>query len=193
MKLETRTETSRDNWRTPSEIIALVKRIFDYPIDLDPCAAPDPKFHFATENYSGETGEAPFITGRNGLKTAWTGNVFINPPYGKAIRLWIDKGYFEYIRANTVSQIWLVPARPGSHWWANLLRMSPLFAVLNGRLKFDDQPASAGFPSALFIATRNKPTIKRFVSECTESNWTLYRKVYPVDSLLTACQTTSEI
>jgi hypothetical protein len=71
-----------DEWFTPPDIIQALKG----PFDFDPCTCVD----------------APFVTARNiltksedGLKVPWheqnVGRVWMNPPYGRDIHLWMEK------------------------------------------------------------------------------------------------------
>lgn len=66
-------------WYTPPEILDLIYQVMD--IDLDP-ASPYPATVLARKHYTKEM---------DGLSKPWRGNVFLNPPYGREVSLWIDK------------------------------------------------------------------------------------------------------
>jgi len=162
---ERRTKSSRDDWRTPPEEIALVKRIFGGAIDLDPCASPYPEMQFARHS----------IAERGGLVASWGGNVFINPPYGRAILDWTRKGRADASSEHTTAQIWLVPGRAmDSKWWRELMAFCPVFAIKKKRIKFDGTTCGAMFPSALCYCG---PDEARFIDEVEKAGWTVYRKV----------------
>ena len=64
-------------WLTPPE---LVKKIGTF--DLDPCTPINSPFKHATVNFS---------ILDDGLSKEWFGRVYLNPPYGKGMELWIEK------------------------------------------------------------------------------------------------------
>lgn len=72
-----RSETTTVEWLTPPE---LVKSLGDF--DLDPCSPINPPFVHAKNN---------FTTLDNGLVKEWFGRVYLNPPYGRGMELWLEK------------------------------------------------------------------------------------------------------
>ncbi len=68
---------STDSWITPQW---LIKRLG--PFDLDPCAC-DPQ--------PWPTAEKMVTEVENGLLTLWSGFVWCNPPYGKALGVWLNR------------------------------------------------------------------------------------------------------
>lgn len=67
-----------DVWLTPPHILGKLGAF-----DLDPCAAPEPR---------------PWATARrhitlpdDGLAVEWTGRVWLNPPYGRAVGTWLAR------------------------------------------------------------------------------------------------------
>ena len=73
--------------------------------------------------------------------------VYMNPPYGRAIGRWVSKLRDDYEAGRVEAAIALLPARPDTQWW-KLTRGYPRCHV-EGRLKFSGQKNSATFPSAL--------------------------------------------
>lgn len=68
-----------DTWLTPPEIVEALGRF-----DLDPCAAPHPRPWFlAEENWS--------LPEADGLSRGWFGRVWLNPPYGPATGMWLER------------------------------------------------------------------------------------------------------
>jgi DNA N-6-adenine-methyltransferase (Dam) len=158
--IERTTKTTRTDWRTPKDIVAMVREIFGGVIDVDPCASKKTKYQIALKNYS-----------ICGLEKRWTGNVFVNPPYGRGIGQWVDKGITEYEAHAATSIIWLVPARMDTVWWRRLLVYTVYFSIINGRLRFNDGDVPAQFPSALVLWGHHFDAFKKAI---VSRDWKLY-------------------
>ena len=93
------------NWSTPQDFYDKLNWRFG-PFDLDPCAS--------THN----TKCANFFTEvEDGLGKDWEGfTCFINPPYGRGIDKWIEKGYRESLKHHT-KVVMLIPARTDTKYW----------------------------------------------------------------------------
>ena len=116
----------RADWKTPRALYQALDAEFDF--DYDPCPA-KPKV--------------------DGLTSDW-GNVnFVNPPYGKEITKWIEKGYEENLKGNIV--VFLLPSRTDTKWWHEYIMKADEIRFIRGRLKFDDQKNPAPFPSAIAV------------------------------------------
>lgn len=72
-----RCENTKIEWLTPPD---LVKQLGHF--DLDPCCPINAPFYHAVKNYT-------MID--NGLKKEWFGRVYLNPPYGRGMELWMEK------------------------------------------------------------------------------------------------------
>ena len=72
-----RCENTKVEWLTPPE---LVKQLGEF--DLDPCSPIDAPFYHATNHYT-------IID--DGLSKEWKGRVYLNPPYGRGMELWLEK------------------------------------------------------------------------------------------------------
>ncbi|NHM06658.1 adenine methyltransferase [Flavobacterium sp. CYK-4] len=72
-----RCEQTKVEWLTPPE---LVKMLGDF--DLDPCSPVNAPFYHA-KHY--------FTIQDDGLSKEWFGRVYMNPPYGKGMELWMEK------------------------------------------------------------------------------------------------------
>lgn len=106
-------------WYTPPDLLAEIERFLGC-IDLDP-ARPDAE---------------------NGLMQTWTGRIFLNPPYGRHIKKWIDKAMTDPVD----ELVLLVPASTGVKWFQPLWQHSICF--ITGRLRFSWKDA-APFNSVL--------------------------------------------
>lgn len=129
-------------WYTPVEVIQRVVASLG-EIELDPCANEDNQVQ-ATKH---------FTAADDGLAREWFGRVYMNPPYGSDIGLWVQRLCEQYACGNVTEAIALVPARVDTEWF----RMFRDFAVcfVNGRLKFSGCDNSAPFPSALVYLGKN--------------------------------------
>lgn len=77
------------------------------------------------------------------------GLVWINPPYGKALPLFVKKAYEESLKGCKI--IMLIPSRTDTSYWHKYIFNQPNVRVefLKGRLKFGNSKNSAPFGSAL--------------------------------------------
>lgn len=94
------------------------------------------------------------------LQADWSnsGNVWLNPPYGRHIGKWIEKSYRESQKGITV--VVLVPARTDTAWWHDWAMQATEIRFIRGRLKFVGAASSAPFPSAILIFKQ----VPKFVS-----------------------------
>jgi len=125
-------------WETPQDFYERLNNTFQF--DLDPCAT------VATtkcKNY--------FTKEEDGLSKSWQGHrVFMNPPYGRAIKKWIEKAHEEGKKPNTVV-VCLIPARTDTKYWhKHCMKASEIYFV-KGRLKFGNSKNAAPFPSAVVV------------------------------------------
>jgi site-specific DNA-methyltransferase (adenine-specific) len=129
---------------TPDLIKERVLTFFDGTIDLDPCTN------------SCKTPNIPALfhydATMDGLSLPWAGRVFVNPPYGRGLPLWIKKAIREYEESRAREILILVPSRTDTQWYKALQPYARLF--IEGRLKFKDEAGTiqppAPFPSAVF-------------------------------------------
>lgn len=66
-----------DTWLTPPGILESLGEF-----DLDPCTPPEMPWSTAARRYTEED---------DGLEQPWDGRVWLNPPYGKVLGLWLRK------------------------------------------------------------------------------------------------------
>lgn len=72
-----RSENTKVEWLTPP---SLVKKLGVF--DLDPCSPINAPFLHAKTNYT---------ISDDGLTKEWLGRVYLNPPYGRGMELWLEK------------------------------------------------------------------------------------------------------
>ena len=132
-----------DEWATPLSLFESLDREFG-PFTLDPCAT------VANAKCS-----RFFTKATDGLAQDWGREVvFMNPPYGRHISLWMRKALAAAQGGATV--VCLVPARTDTHWWHSYA-MAGEVRFIRGRIKFGEAIHSAPFPSAIVIF---RPPIK---------------------------------
>lgn len=94
--------------------------------------------------------------------------MFCNPPYGRAIYNWVQKGYEESRKPGTVV-VMLIPARTDTAYFHDFIFHGKADEVrfIKGRLKFTDEDGNAKdaapFPSAVIVW--RSPDMKKDVKE----------------------------
>ena len=130
--------SASDEWYTTPDIIDAAIACMGR-IDLDPCSNSHESPNVpASRHYTKED---------DGLSLPWFGNVYVNPPYGTAIPLWVDKIITEYQSGNIERCVLLLPARTDTQWFRKMAEYPKCFMF--GRIKFNGHENSAPFPSML--------------------------------------------
>jgi len=116
-------------WYTP-------RRIFDalgLEFDLDPC--------------SPGRAVVPWIPARrhivlpeNGLAAPWTGRVWLNPPYGRDTRSWLER------LAGHGNGVALVFARLETKWFQEVASTADVVCFVRGRISFEKSDNCPGHP-----------------------------------------------
>lgn len=133
-----------NEWETPDDIFNKLDEEFNFT--LDPCCtdttAKCAKF------YTKET---------NGLIQDWSKEtVFVNPPYGREIKHWVEKSYKEFLKGATV--VMLIPARTDTKYWHEYIFDKAEVRFIKGRIKFlqnGEAKQAAPFPSAIIVFSDN--------------------------------------
>ena len=115
----------RSDWKTPKAVYQILDAEFHF--DHDPCPP----------NYT-----------VNGLTSEWGDSNYVNPPYNQ-LKQWLKKGYEEWQKGKTI--VFLIPSRTDTIGWHDYCMKASEIRSIKGRLKFDDQPNPAPFPSAIII------------------------------------------
>lgn len=110
-------------WRTPAPLYEALDREFGFTID----AAADDGNAMCDRFLDAE---------RDALSMSWAGEVvFCNPPYGRELSKWIEKG-FEEASENGATVVMLVPARTGNSWFHRWCMPHAEIRFIQGRLNF---------------------------------------------------------
>ncbi|WP_215844542.1 phage N-6-adenine-methyltransferase [Acidithiobacillus montserratensis] len=139
-------------WYTPPEIYRpILSALQREDFDCDP----------ASPHLDGPIpAQVRFTATENGLLQPWHGVVWLNPPYGRAIRLWVQKALQEVQQGRADCIILLVPVRSDTQWWWALMEAGAEVAYLRGRIRFlqanGERAAASPFPSAI-VTLRLRP------------------------------------
>jgi len=135
-----------DTWTTPKDFFDEINKEFDFGLDAAALQAST----LVPDNWYGP--DHPDASRRDGLVRAWNTDtdkpIWLNPPYGRVIKNWMEKAYQEAWVGATV--VCLVPARTDTAWWHESCIMHEV-RFIRGRLKFGITKGSAPFPSALVV------------------------------------------
>lgn len=124
-------KTFNINERTPSGFYKQLDEEFKF--DFDPCPL----------NPMPET---------DGLKISWGKRCYVNPPYGKAIRSWLEKALAEIENGNTDLAVFLLPSYTDVKWFHEIvLPKAAEIRFLKGRLKFGEHNNTAPFANVLVV------------------------------------------
>jgi site-specific DNA-methyltransferase (adenine-specific) len=138
-------------WSTPPELFADLDAEFG-PFTLDACAT--------AENAKCA---AFFTRSVDGLAQRWTGRVWLNPPYGRAICQWLRKALESVQSGDAKLVVCLVPVRVDTSWWHDhAVRGEVRF--LRSRVRFGGAESGAPFPSAV-VVFRNGCGVTKQMSE----------------------------
>jgi phage N-6-adenine-methyltransferase len=131
--------SATEEWPTPRNFYDELDKEFGFT--LDPCA-------------TAENAKAPrfFTRAEDGLRQRWSGSVFMNPPYGRAIRRWMAKAYRERARCSVI--VCLIPARTDTKYWHEFVMHAAELCFVRGRLRFEGGAHSAPFPSVVVVFRR---------------------------------------
>jgi len=126
------------DWETPQDFFDKLNKKYNFT--LDPCATA------ATAKCAKYFTEAD-----DGLSKSWEGHtVFMNPPYGRGIKTWIEKAYRESLKENT-TVVCLIPSRTDTKYWHDYCMKAREIHFVKGRLKFGGSKNAAPFPSAVVV------------------------------------------
>lgn len=126
-----------EEWETPQPLFDALRAEFVFTVDV---AATSENAKCA-RYFTRET---------NGLLQSWAHEIcWMNPPYGRALALWIEKAYSSTQEGATV--VCLIPARTDTQWWHTYIEGYAEVRNVQGRLKFSGAKYNAPFPSVVVI------------------------------------------
>lgn len=128
---EHRQEADDDEYATPPEIWRPLARAVG-GFDVDPASGAEPT----------PIAETRYTRADDGLSQAWTGNVFLNPPWstngdGSAKHQWLRKARNEAKRDAVEVVIVLLPCDTSAHWFHGHVLAAPVVCLVGpGRIPF---------------------------------------------------------
>ena len=129
--------SSSDEWETPQYVYDILNKEFKFQIDV--CAT-----HENTKCREYFTKEI------DGLLQEWSPyRCWMNPPYGKNIKQWMKKAFYESKKGALI--VSLIPSRTDTKWWHEYAMKSAEIRFIEGRLSFGNEKQSAPFPSCIVI------------------------------------------
>ena len=147
------TSSKNQEWETPPQLFEQLNAEFNFTLDV--CALPDTA---KCEKY--------YTPVEDGLAQSWKNEVcWMNPPYSRYQRAWIEKAYEESLEGTTV--VCLIPARPDTRIWHDVIFPHAEVRFIKGRVTFVGAESPAVFPSAVVIfgPHAQKGIIKTFTQQ----------------------------
>lgn len=135
MNTELMFSSATDMHETPIEFFNKINSEFNFTLDV--CAT---KTNAKCKSFYTEEDD--------GLVMPWRGVVWCNPPYGRDIVKWIEKGFLSAMEGATV--VLLIPSRTDTRWFHDFCTKGEI-RFIKGRLKFGGAKNNAPFPSMIVI------------------------------------------
>lgn len=73
----------------------------------------------------------------------------MNPPYGREIKLWVQKAFESAVAGCVV--VALIPVRSDTRWWHQFVMKSKEIRFFSRRLSFDGSTNKAPFPACIVV------------------------------------------
>ncbi len=134
----------KDMWRTPDWLFKGINEEFHFRLDAAANSINTKCLFFISEE-------------QNAFHTEWhgvaSGNVWLNPPYGKlagGLLAWNQRAYLQAQKYN-MAVVCLVPGDTSTQYRKFAMKYGSEIRDLNSRVRFVGAPGSPEFPSALYI------------------------------------------
>ena len=137
-----------NEWTTPKELFDRLDSEFGFT--LDPCCTDESA---KCDKY--------YTINDDGLSKDWSNEiVFMNPPYGRGIKHWIEKAYSESLNGALV--VCLIPSRTDTRYWHDYIFPYAEIRFMKGRIHFGGK-GRAPFPSSIVIFDKNKERCYKWI------------------------------
>lgn len=138
--------SNKEEYKTPQCLFELLHKEFQFTLD----AAASQTNTKCSQFYARED---------DALAQDWPGHVWCNPPYGRNISRWVEKGYMESRKGSTV--VMLLPSRTDTLWWHKWVMKAKEIRFLNQRLTFEGTNNKSPMPCSIIVFTsgNHKPII----------------------------------
>lgn len=125
-------------YETPLEIFEPLQKEFD--LQLDVCSTNENKkcgLNFTKED--------------DGLTKDWNKNFWMNPPFGRQIKKWVQKAQEESFK-HKVNGVLILPVRSNTQWWhKHIIDVGAEVRFLKGEIKFSGHERGLWLPFAIII------------------------------------------
>lgn len=125
--------SNTDEWATPQALFDEWNAKYHFTLDVAASAE-----NAKCERY--------YTKEDDGLSKPWKGRVWCNPPYGREIGKWVEKGF----RCDAASVVMLLPARTDTRWFHDYCMKGEIHFI-KGRVKFGGAKWNAPFPSMIVV------------------------------------------
>lgn len=115
-------------WYTPKRYIEMARDVLGN-IDLDPASNDVAQQWIKASQY--------FNAAEDGLKQSWHGRIWCNPPYGRQVHKWLEKGLDSYQQKTIDCAIFLLN-RTGAAWYKTLIKRVTAICEVKKRISFVD-------------------------------------------------------
>ena len=131
-------KSKSEEYETPKEIFEPLQK--EFQLELDVCAT--------KENTKREL----FLTKEeDALTKNWNKNFWMNPPFGRNLKKWIQKAYEESVK-HKVNGVLILPVRSNTHWWHKyIIDTKAEVRFLKGETKFVGHKRGLWLPFAIVI------------------------------------------
>jgi ParB family chromosome partitioning protein len=155
----TSADRNDNDWHSPADIVAAARAVLGQ-IDLDPASCAEANAIVQAKRF--------YTIKDDGLRQAWKGTIWLNPPYGKSAPKFVEKLAVEY-RSGAVTAACLLLAlhHMTSRWFGVLAEFTPSACLPAGRLVFTnsqtDRRRSAPRHSSVILGIGVDPALFRRV------------------------------
>lgn len=134
-------KSNSEEYETPPEIFEPLQKEFD--LQLDVCAT--------KENTKCDLF---FTKEEDGLTKEWDRSFWMNPPFGRNLKKWVQKAYEESQKG--VIGVLLLPVRSNTIWWHKyIIDTKAEVRFLKGEIKFVGYERGLWLPFAIIIFNKN--------------------------------------
>ena len=130
-------KSESSEYETPNGIFIPLQKEFD--LKLDVCATKENakcKLFFTKEE--------------DALSREWNENFWMNPPFGRNLKKWVQKAYEETKKG--VTGVMLLPVRSNTLWWHKyIIDTKAEVRFLKGEIKFSKQKRGLWLPFAIVV------------------------------------------
>lgn len=129
MVMNNHSNNMNDEWYTPPEFVESARRVMG-GIDLDPAS---------NEKANGWIGATEFFSLENSaFLNEWNGRVWMNPPYSRIIKDFVNKLVDEYAADKVSEAIVVTNNGTDTQWFQRLAGASSAICMVKGRIGFQN-------------------------------------------------------